>query len=298
MALPLLRFARRAPLEILYNVLQTVRGMTDLGQRAFIRHLLADDESKDDQRIIASLTTLPDRIATIKPTIDSLLQQTRVPDEIVVVVPEFSLRQQRRYDIPEFLAAMPRVRILRTEKDSGPATKFIPIIQEEKAAGRNDTLIMVADDDRTYPRDSVALYRYYSRRLPDAAFCFRGGAMPRGRQWHHVKIIFGNNIREPQRVAVMSGCGSYLIRPRFFDESLWDYAGAPRGAFYMDDIWIAGCLDRRGVKKYVIPSAQMMRTVIRQTATMNLYEVPKGRRASNNDTIAFFEKTWNVFPPD
>jgi len=298
MALPLLRFARRAPLEILYNALQSLRGITGVRQRRFIRARLADGGNYSNQRIIASLTTLPDRLAAIKPTIDSLLGQTRVLDEIVVVIPEFSLRQQCHYEIPEFLPRMPRVRILRTEKDWGPATKFIPVVQEEKAAGRKETLIMVVDDDRTYPRDSAELYTHYGERLPEAALCFRGGAIPRSRKWHQVKIISGNNIREPQRVAVMTGCGSYLIRPRFFDDSLWDYARAPRGAFYMDDMWMAGCLDRRGVKKYVIPASQMMRTVIRQTATMNLYEVPEGRRASNNETIAFFEKTWDVFPPD
>jgi hypothetical protein len=298
MAVPLLRFARRAPIEILYNALQTWYEITGFRQQAFIRALLAADSGDDNQRVVISLTTLPDRIGTIKPTIDSLLKQTRLPDEIVVVIPEFSLRQKRRYEIPEFLAQMARVRILRTEKDWGPATKFIPVIQEEKAAGRSDTLIMVVDDDRTYPCDSVELYRYYSKRLPDAALCFRGGAIPHNRKWHHVKIIFGNKIREPQRVAVMTGCGSYLIRPRFFDESLWDYSGAPRGAFYMDDMWIAGCLDRRGVKKYAILASQMMRTVIRQAATMNLHEVPKSRQACNNETIAFFKHTWDVFPPE
>src|SRR4029077_13263088 len=37
----------------------------------------------------------------------------------------------------------------------GPATKFIPIVREELAACRGNTLIMVVEDDRVYPRDAL-----------------------------------------------------------------------------------------------------------------------------------------------
>ncbi len=93
----------------------------------------------------------------------------------------------------------------------------------------------------------------------------------------------------------MTGCGSYLIQPRFFDEALWDYSAAPKEAFYMDDIWISGCLDRRSVEKYVIPASRMMRTALRQFGTMTLHDVPNGRRHNNNETIEFFSSSWNIF---
>jgi hypothetical protein len=63
----------------------------------------------------------------------------------------------------------------------------------------------------------------------------------------------------------------------------------------MDDIWISGCLDRRGVEKYVIPASRMMRTALRQFGTMTLHDVPNGRRHSNNETIEFFSSSWNIF---
>ena len=64
----------------------------------------------------------------------------------------------------------------------------------------------------------------------------------------------------------------------------------------MDDIWISGCLSRRGVERYVVPASRMMRTVLRQRGTMSLHDVPNGRQHNNNETIAFFRDTWNVFP--
>jgi hypothetical protein len=268
-------------------------------QAAFIRELLAEkrETGPETGRVIVSLSTLPDRILNLRPTLESILNQTRVPDEIVLSVPRFSLRQKKHYEIPECLGSYSRLRILRCAKDWGPATKFIPVIQEELAANRGDTLIMVVDDDRIYPRDALETYLYYHRTLPDAALCFRGARMPNDLIWLRARTIFADKIRQPQEVAVITGCGSYFIQPRFFDERLWDYSGAPSGAFYMDDIWISGWLDRRKIAKYVVPASAMMRTARAQRGTMTLHDVPDGRRKNNNETIAYFADTWRHFSP-
>ncbi len=264
-------------------------------QVTFIRETLAGSREPEKRRIIVSLSTLPDRIAKLESTLRSLLRQTRSPDEIVLAVPLFSSRQHKAYVIPKALAAIPRLHILRCDRDWGPATKFIPAIQREHAAGRNDTLVMVVDDDRIYPRDAIATYLHYQAQLPDAALCFRGGEMPPSFDWREARLTYANLIREPQPVAVVTGCGSYVIQPRFFDELLWDYASTPPAAFFMDDIWISGWLDRRGVEKYVVPASAMMRTAARQLGTMTLHDIPGGRQPSNNETIRFFQANWKVF---
>lgn len=266
-------------------------------QRIFIRRTLATKRVRGDRRVIVSLSTLPDRIDRLEPTLRCLLNQTRPPDEIVLALPRFSIRQNQPYAVPDYLRDIPRLCILDCETDWGPATKSIPVIQRERAAGQDETLIMVVDDDRIYPRDAIETYLHYSAQLPNAALCFRGGPMPRSLDWRDSRLFFANKIREPRRVAVMTGCGSYLVQPRFFDSAFWDYSAAPPGAFYMDDMWISGCLDRRGVEKYVVPGSAMMRSVLRQLATMNLHHVPNGRRHNNNQTIAFFSASWNVFAP-
>jgi Glycosyl transferase family 2 len=264
-------------------------------QIRFIQETLAAKPTSDNCRVIASLSTVPDRIYNLRPTIQSLLKQTRPPDEIVLAIPNFSTREERPYVVPDYISRLPRVRILHCGKDWGPATKFIPAVREELAAGRKNTLIMVVDDDRIYPRDALETYLYYSRCLPEAALCFRGASMPRSLDWRDARMIFANKLREPQPVSVITGCGSYLIRPNFFDESLWDYSDAPQGAFYMDDIWISGCLSRRGVERYVVPSSSMMRSVLRQRWSLSLHDVPKGRQYYNNEMITFFQDTWSIF---
>ncbi|HYR21850.1 MAG TPA: hypothetical protein VEP30_02845 [Chthoniobacterales bacterium] len=264
-------------------------------QARFIRQLLSNSPPTADRRIITSFSTLPERIANLEPMLRSLFEQTRPPDEIVLALPRFSIRQRKEYVVPAYLQKIPRLRILRCETDWGPATKFIPVIQEELAAGRSDTLIMVVDDDRTYPRDAVETYLHYHAQLPEAALCFRGALMPNNFVWFMPKLFRANQIREPKRVAVITGTASYLVQPRFFDAALWDYSGSPKSAFYMDDIWISGCLDRRGIKKYVVPASAMMRTVRQQWGTMTLYDVPKGAVRTNTEAIEHFRDTWNVF---
>ena len=265
-------------------------------QVRFIRELLAnDDQPAPARRVIAAISTLPDRIANLEATIGCLLDQTRPPDEIILALPQFSIRQQKAYAIPNYLQAFANLRVLRCEKDWGPATKFIPLVQEELAASRGDTLIWVMDDDRTYPPDALETFVHYSQQLPDAALCFRGAAIRRHAKKSALEIFRGSEIRAPKPVAVSTGCGSYLIQPRFFDARLWDYSAAPEAAFYMDDIWISGWLDRRGVPKYLIPTSAMMRSVRRQSRTMSLHDVPNGRLQNNKDVIAFFWDTWTVF---
>jgi Glycosyl transferase family 2 len=263
-------------------------------QIRFIRETLANGGKSDDPRVIASLSTVPDRIGNLGPTIRSLLKQTRPPDEIVLAIPEFSVRERRPYVVPKYVSRLPRVRVLHCGEDWGPATKFIAAIQDELAAGRENTLIMVVDDDRIYPRDALETYLYYSEQLPNAALCFRGAAMPSTLDWDDAKMIYAKDLREPRPVAVITGCGSYLVRAGFFDQSLWDYSGAPPVAFYIDDIWISACLSRRGVKRYVVPGSAMMRNVRRQRRTVSLNKID-GRQKLNNETIAFFRDTWDVF---
>jgi len=276
-------------LKRLFPIVRKVRR-----QVRFIRETLANAKKSDHPRVIASLSTVPDRIGNLGPTIRSLLSQTRPPDEIVLAVPEFSVRERRPYIVPKYLSRFPRMRVLWCGEDWGPATKFIGAIQDELAAGRENTLIMVVDDDRLYPRDALETYLYYHNQLPNAALCFRGAAMPSTLDWDDAKMIHAKDVREPRPVAVITGCGSYLVRAGFFDQSLWDYSGAPPVAFYIDDIWISGWLSRRGVKRYVVPASAMMRSVRQQRRTVSLNKI-HGRQKLNNETIAFFKDSWDIF---
>jgi hypothetical protein len=66
-------------------------------QVRFIRETLASSGKPDCRRVIASLSTVPDRINNLGPTIQSLLKQTRPPDEIVLAIRIFGSRAAALY---------------------------------------------------------------------------------------------------------------------------------------------------------------------------------------------------------
>src|ERR1043166_5905638 len=85
-------------------------------QVRFIRETLASSKRSGDRRVIVSLSTVPERIGNLGPTIRSLLRQTRPPDEIVLAIPEFSIREQRPYVVPEQLSRWPRLCVLHCRR--------------------------------------------------------------------------------------------------------------------------------------------------------------------------------------
>src|SRR5688572_18914575 len=75
-------------------------------------------------RTVVTLTTTPTRINKIRPTLESLVNQTRVPNAIYLNVPYHLKRTGEPYVIPEWLKELPEVTVVRCE-DYGPATKLI-----------------------------------------------------------------------------------------------------------------------------------------------------------------------------
>src|SRR5438046_8696004 len=107
-------------------------------------------------------------------------------------------------------------------------------------------------------------------------------------------MIHKKDVREARGVAVITGCERYLVKPRFFHRSLWNYSERPPVAFYFDDIWLSAWLSRRGVKRYVVPGSATMRSVRWQRRTLSLNKI-HGRQKLNNEIIAFFRDAWDVY---
>lgn len=201
--------------------------------------------------IVVSLTTIPSRIPQIFPTLNSLLDQTVLPDRIYLALPARSAREQTGYVVPGELHGHPLVTLLPSDRDWGPATKVIPTLLQH--ADVPDAAILAVDDDNVYPSAFVETFQRFAAALPDAALSLRGFPVPPSRRWRDCREFAGTAVTSPTRTDVIQGCGGILVRPRFLDASLLDYASAPSEAFFVDDIWISGHLARRGVPRYVVP---------------------------------------------
>ena len=100
-------------------------------------------------RIVATLTTIPNRIGSIKPTLQSIVNQSVKFDAIYLNIPYISKRQDANYIIPSDIGDYAHV--IRCE-DYGPITKlFGALVSEENP----DTIIITFDDDVIYPESLV-----------------------------------------------------------------------------------------------------------------------------------------------
>ena len=209
---------------------------------------------------IVSLTSIPSRLPLIERTLKSLMRQSLAPARIVLNLPRFSKREGVAYEVPGFLAGIEAVTI-RWCEDVGPATKLIPSLIGEAP----DQRIIVVDDDRIYPANLVADLIAASDRDPDAAFCMSGWVVPADLVdrpttiWSNLRMlppapIRARRLSRPVAADIVQGLSGYLVKPRFFDvTAITDYSGAPKEAFFVDDVWISAHLL---VPRFVIPAAR------------------------------------------
>ena len=96
-------------------------------------------------RVVASLTTMPDRYHKVIETLKSLHAQTYTLDVIYLTIPNRSRRLNLRYpSIPLEINSL--CTLLRGE-DYGPITKIVGALLEENDP---DTVIITFDDDMVY----------------------------------------------------------------------------------------------------------------------------------------------------
>ena len=116
-----------------------------------------------------SLSTLPSRIGLLRPTLDSLLAQTRVPDRIFLALPNWSRREDCAYVLPEWLGEYSdKLTIVRDIADEGPSTKLLGCLGQIEGRG----CLVVVDDDMKYK--PYFLDMLYKRQIaePKSSFSF------------------------------------------------------------------------------------------------------------------------------
>ena len=195
--------------------------------------------------LIVSLTTIPGRIEMLAPTLKSLLRQTARPAEIRLCLPDWSVREQRAYAVPDWLRGLRCVTLVPCS-DEGPATKYLPTLR----AVPPDQPVVVLDDDRLYHPRLLECYAALVHDNPDEVISASGWNVPADlidrptTLWRRLTgepfvPVRANQLRRPRRIDIVLGLHSYVVRPRFFDlPGLGDFSKAPPAVRYSDDVWI------------------------------------------------------------
>lgn len=259
--------------------------------------------------IIVSMTTIPSRIGMMDTALKSLLDQTLPPSQIFINVPLYSKREDCAYEVPPYLENLAGVTIKRCE-DWGPATKLIPTLTEVAP----DQAILVADDDRIYPRDLVETYERQLAKTPDVALTMAGWDVPDDLVdrpttiWSNLMMlapapIRGSRLRTPREIDIIQGVMSYVMRPRFFElRDMTDFQDTPRAGFLADDVRTSALCQ---VPKHVVPTKGLSflpkcnYAEFKRTALANLNR-GTGALEDRNNTIAIrhYASRWKCTSSD
>ena len=94
------------------------------------------------------LTTIPSRLKNLEIILDSLLNQTKKIDKIILNIPKYSIRFKSNYVIPEFLKKdkFKDILVINRCKDYGPGTKLLGGLTY---LSNKNGYVIILDDDRT-----------------------------------------------------------------------------------------------------------------------------------------------------
>jgi hypothetical protein len=235
------------------------------------------------ERLVVSLTTVPERVLLIRPVLRSLVDQTCPADRIILVCPERCLRTGSPYPpIPEL---PPGVEVVRCE-DQGPATKLLPVLRLEHSA-----IVVAVDDDVFYPADFLETLLAAHRSDPTSAWGWRGWQFRRDTSPRLLEYVFATAINSPTDVDVLFGTWGYLIPPGALDQAVQDF-GDLQHLRWVDDIWISGHLARRGVRRRVVAA----RSLPLETRASSVAALCDGFNRSGDNEVAgvdAFRENWN-----
>jgi hypothetical protein len=276
--------------------------------------------------LIVTLSSIPPRFDKLGPTLTCLQRQTAQIDRILLYIPE----RYRRF--PDWDGRLPEVpdgvEIRRVPDDIGPATKILFAAREFRG---QDVDLLLCDDDRRYkphwaqaflearadhPEDAIAIAGFEASRYGQSQMQKRPEprAKPRSRGWDlrfQARMVWEflfppverKYLREPTRVLFkepgyvdcFEGFGGALVKPDFFDESAFEI---PEVIWAVDDVWLSGCLARKGVKIWALADQHDT-----QHTPAGVYDAlhkatieGADRDDANKACIAYFRQTHGVWP--
>ena len=246
-------------------------------------------EKQSEPRLIVSLTSYGERVKTVYLAIETLFQQTKKADKIILWLNQDNWNDE---NIPDTLKrAQKRGLEVRFCKDIKSYTKLIPTLVEYP-----DDIIITFDDDLLYsPNIIKRLYNAYLKQ-PDLIHCMRAhricfhynGAVKSYKDWDF--SINKGKVIEPSLDILPTGVGGVLYPPGCFHEDMTNEKLFMELCPTADDIWFRAMSLLKGVKVNVIKNDYKL-MIIEDSQETALWQV--NYFADKNDEC--IEKVFNYY---
>lgn len=236
------------------------------------------------RRVVASLTTMPDKYKKLIETLRSLANQTRTLDAIYVGVPEKSKRLDIPYpdiNLPEDLQG--KVTIVRLLEDWGPICKIAAGLYQEQDP---ETVIITFDDDMQYPKDMVEKLLHCNKRFPNRAIGSAGMLIGTIKSCPFCAINPNENVfpfsmpkfpigKNGRRIDVIYGYPGALYLRKFFpvkdklQEEFFSFSKVNFECFINDDVTISGYLSLKGIERRIFKNMPEVGFVLDENGKRN-----------------------------
>ena len=277
-----------------------------------------------DEKVVVSLSTIPPRFRDLGETINCLLDQEYLADEIQVYIPKTYRRfPQHSFTLPELPLADGRVVIKVVEKDLGPATK---VLYCAKAHWGTRTRIVYCDDDRIPAPNWLKSFVNAAKENPNYAIVAHGfhlgknglnSRFPKARKRRVIEspeylskrvnqkmkeVIFQRPCQKPWRhkfkrsgyLDIASGSGGVSIKPNFFNLEAFEI---PELLWLIDDIWLSGLLEYNGVGIWASNSILLPQnsTSSNLEPLINLKFGGHDRISANKHGVKYFQDKYQIW---
>ena len=181
-----------------------------------------------DSRVIVSLSAIPARFGSLPKCIDSLLRQTRSPDQIVVNIPRYYKRFQIEVSDSELPVLEDSRVIINRCEDCGPGTKLLGSMD----LLRKGDLVVLVDDDLGYDE----------RLLEELIECSVAGDC--AASFHVYEVAAGS------KHDIGQGADGFAIPFSSLSgiELYFKLIAGNHHLFLNDDLWISFFLEMKGVR--------------------------------------------------
>ena len=217
--------------------------MRDYGQEGQVRLYGKDYKKRMGkaglfmQKVIVSLTSYPRRINTIYKVLDSIIQQTVLPDKIILYLSESEFRGFT--DMPD-LGKYEKYgfEIHWVEENMKSYKKWFYAFQEYP----NDIIITI-DDDILYRNTALENLLTYHRRFPEAVIarrvhlmtCRQDGSVAPYDEWFSECDMYQG---VPRMDLMATGCGGILYPVHAFQSEIFNKSVFMEKSENADDIWM------------------------------------------------------------
>lgn len=247
-------------------------------------------------RVVASLTTMPDRYFKTVKTLHTLNKQTYKFDAIYLSLPEKSKRLGIEY--PPITEEMSQLCTVVHCEDYGPITKIVGGLLSEDDP---ETVIISFDDDMIYPNTLVETLMQHHKKYPNSALGSSGMLLKYSCPMCAITPNEDNFLfripkfpvpPEGRRVDSIYGYPGALYVRKFFpikeqlETKFLNYALEERNMFINDDITISGYLSLKGVERRIFPNMPIVSFVLDEETGTRL----RNKNEISYDLDTFFQR--------